>query len=120
MSLVRPQGIQLRRKLNFNLQATSLALNGLPAMSVARPHFWGNPWVVGLIACACRSPGECTHNTFRCESAQDAVTAFKAWAGNWPSTRRTRLHELQGKNLACYCAIGAPCHRDVLIDLANP
>lgn len=26
---------------------------------------------------------------------------------------------LRGKNLACWCAIGAPCHADVLLELAN-
>lgn len=27
--------------------------------------------------------------------------------------------ELRGKNLACWCKPGAPCHADVLIELAN-
>jgi hypothetical protein len=27
--------------------------------------------------------------------------------------------ELGGKNLACWCAEGAACHADVLLDLAN-
>lgn len=27
--------------------------------------------------------------------------------------------ELRGKNLACWCAPGQPCHADVLLDLAN-
>ena len=30
-----------------------------------------------------------------------------------------RLPELRGKNLACWCALDAPCHADVLLDLAN-
>lgn len=29
------------------------------------------------------------------------------------------LHELRGKNLACWCKPGTPCHADVLLDLAN-
>jgi hypothetical protein len=29
------------------------------------------------------------------------------------------IHELRGKDLACTCPIGAPCHADVLLDLAN-
>ena len=29
------------------------------------------------------------------------------------------LHELRGKDLACWCEIGAPCHGDILIELAN-
>ncbi len=27
--------------------------------------------------------------------------------------------ELAGKNLACWCALDAPCHADVLLELAN-
>lgn len=30
-----------------------------------------------------------------------------------------RLTELRGKNLACWCALDAPCHADVLLELAN-
>lgn len=29
------------------------------------------------------------------------------------------LDELRGKNLACWCKEGAPCHADVLLELAN-
>jgi hypothetical protein len=29
------------------------------------------------------------------------------------------LSELRGKNLACFCKIGEPCHADVLLELAN-
>lgn len=30
------------------------------------------------------------------------------------------LTELRGKNLACWCPLDAPCHADVLLELANP
>ena len=29
------------------------------------------------------------------------------------------LDELRGKDLACWCKIGEPCHADILIELAN-
>ena len=29
------------------------------------------------------------------------------------------LHELRGKNLACWCRLDQPCHADVLLELAN-
>jgi hypothetical protein len=32
---------------------------------------------------------------------------------------RAALEELRGKNLACWCKPGAPCHADVLLELAN-
>jgi len=31
----------------------------------------------------------------------------------------SRLPELRGKNLACWCRPGTPCHADVLLELAN-
>ena len=30
-----------------------------------------------------------------------------------------KVAELRGKNLACWCALDAPCHADVLLELAN-
>ena len=40
-----------------------------------------------------------------------------------PYSDRTRitsaLSELRGKNLACWCPLGQPCHADVLLELAN-
>jgi hypothetical protein len=30
-----------------------------------------------------------------------------------------KVRELRGKNLACWCAVGQPCHADVLLALAN-
>jgi len=29
------------------------------------------------------------------------------------------IAELRGKNLACWCALDAPCHGDVLLEIAN-
>ena len=29
------------------------------------------------------------------------------------------LHGLKGKNLACWCPPGVPCHADVLLEIAN-
>lgn len=32
---------------------------------------------------------------------------------------RTIQGELRGKDLACWCKIGEPCHADVLLEIAN-
>jgi hypothetical protein len=37
------------------------------------------------------------------------------WAADYPSD----LLPLRGKNLACWCKLGEPCHADVLLELAN-
>jgi hypothetical protein len=36
-----------------------------------------------------------------------------------PVQTRALFEELRGKNLACWCAIDAPCHADILLRLAN-
>lgn len=95
-----------------------MALNKLPAVKVDRATAWGNCFAVGLIRCGCRSPGECDHNRFRCESAAQAVEEFR----RIPRSER-RIAEIKaqlgGKNLACWCKPGAPCHADVLLEIAN-
>lgn len=32
---------------------------------------------------------------------------------------KNNLYLIKGKNLACFCVIGADCHREVLLDFAN-
>ena len=36
-----------------------------------------------------------------------------------PTTLADVRTELRGKNLACWCKLGEPCHADVLLRLAN-
>jgi hypothetical protein len=71
-------------------------------VSVTRPGKWGNPYKVG--------PGFGT-----AESAVDAYRRLIA-AGAY---LRQNLHEIRGKNLACWCALDQPCHADVLLEIAN-
>jgi hypothetical protein len=37
----------------------------------------------------------------------------------WIEEGMLDLTPLRGKNLACWCPIGSPCHADVLLELAN-
>jgi len=59
-----------------------------------------------------------------------AKTAFRQWLkGTNPSPRPdledrrqwilNNIADLRGKNLACWCKPGEPCHADVLLELAN-
>ena len=86
----KPKRIQLRRARGWRLP------DG--AKSVARPHGWGNPFIVG------------TDGT-----AAECVAKYREWI-----VKQDRdFSELRGKDLACWCKPGAPCHADVLIELAN-
>lgn len=116
--MTKPVGIQLSRRKGFNLQAYSRALNGLPAVNVSRPGKYGNPYRVGIVACGCRSAGECSHNAFNCETAAEAVERYRDLPRS--ETRLAQIKaELAGKNLGCWCRPGDPCHRNVLLELAN-
>lgn len=62
-----PIRIQRKRAKGFNLQAASIAANGLACVSVTRPSKWGNPFVAGdTYLTVDGEEGECV-------SASDAV-----------------------------------------------
>ncbi len=48
---------------------------------------------------------------------------FEADLAEMPNADRAfyldKVKELRGKNLACWCKLDAPCHADVLLELAN-
>jgi hypothetical protein len=91
-------------------------------VSVARPSIWGNPFIVG--------------KSIGCDDQADAVEMHENWlaygdTAPYPlpgETKRLevlrekvlgRIHELRGKNLACFCALDAPCHADILLEAAT-
>jgi hypothetical protein len=103
LSQTEPHRVQLSRQRGWRMPANTV--------KVCRPGPWGNPYKVG------KGPNEW--------SAQEAVKAYekdlksgrlKDAAGK-PMIER--LPELAGKNLACWCALNAPCHADVLLTLAE-
>lgn len=80
-------------------------------VSVCRPGRFGNPFMVG--------PDR---------SQRMAVECFRHWlttpgiTAGIPEKKQAildGLESLRGKNLACFCKPGTPCHADVLLDLAN-
>jgi hypothetical protein len=100
------------------LQAATIAANGLPAVNVARPGLWGNPFIIGMSRCTGQGVG------FTEQKIEDAATAVRYFREmltvkqrNFPSAEE--IKGLRGKNLACWCKPGEPCHADVLLELAN-
>lgn len=80
-------------------------------VSVCRPGRFGNPFIVG--------PDR---------TQRQAVKCFRVWlttphiTAGIPEKKQAileGLESLRGKNLACFCGPGTPCHADVLLDLAN-
>ena len=97
-----PKRIQLGRRKGWRMPQNTV--------KVDRSTVWGNPFRV--------APGF---------PARLAVRAFRTWLADdatdlCPSRRKVilgRLPELKGRDLACWCAEGEPCHADVLLELAN-
>jgi len=93
---------------------------------VTRPGIFGNPFTVAQLR-------ELNYIGTDAELSAACVGAFREWLKGdyrrvWDGARsewqRNRLlnnlHQLRGKNLACFCALDKPCHADVLLELANP
>ena len=135
MTTTKPVRLQRSRRPGANLQAESLATNGLPAVSVTRPGKWGNPYVA--IRCWYHGPIErlglgafdaVTAADADREGARIAVAEFRCDALKRPAYV---FAELRGRNLACWCKApvydtegtivrpGDPCHADVLLEIAN-
>lgn len=96
----------------------------LNTVSVTRPGKHGNPFFAGCgigygyfdenmnpVNYNDRDPAQCVH-MFRIRMRE-----MKDWQ---PEEYETYIAPLRGKNLACFCKLGAPCHADVLLGLANP
>jgi hypothetical protein len=49
----------------------------------------------------------------------EAVDELRAAFDGNPMLRMQAQAQLGGKNLACWCKHGEPCHADVLIEMAN-
>lgn len=136
---MKPQRIRLSRKKGFRLPPNTV--------NVARPTKWGNPERVvrdevreddesdgpyGPWLCLMRGstyPPELMKSfggwwfSTKLEALQKAVDMFRFRLTTDIASCRLpiadQLHELRGKNLACWCRLDAPCHADVLLELAN-
>jgi hypothetical protein len=107
----RPQRVQRSRVKGWKTPPNTVY--------VGRPTKWGNPFRVSTAKCSCRSVGECNHHC--AATAEEAVRLYRVWAEGWTNDRglKTKLKELRGKNLSCWCPLDKPCHADVLLELAN-
>lgn len=104
---MKPHRIQLSRKKGFRLPPNTV--------SVARPTKWGNPFV-GDAAAAVEAFRQWWQGSCSVSVGPDEPIKRMAFI---PAHERPSLASLRGKNLACWCKLDAPCHADVLLELAN-
>jgi hypothetical protein len=97
---------------------------------VTRPGKWGNPfksgklgkrWAVGMFRLLMkRRSTEIQRRLIKTGITEDAALfayiGLQCGCGHY---MQTHLADLRGKNLACWCKPGDPCHADVLLELAN-
>lgn len=97
-----PQRIQLHRTRGWKKPPNTVV--------VARPTKWGNPFPVGKT-----SPYDFVPDR------ETSVGFYRRWikTPEGKETARAAKLELAGKNLACWCPLGGPCHGDVLLEIAN-
>jgi hypothetical protein len=91
-----PERIQLRRAKGWRKPPG--------AVVVSRPSRWGNPYRAGV-------DGDAAW----CAAAYRRALMTGGLAVSVADVRR----ELGGRDLACWCPPGAPCHADVLLAIAN-
>jgi hypothetical protein len=75
------------------------------AVYVGRPTRWGNPYRVQMPMV---------------DRLESVLTRFREYALSKLSMGDVEwLEPLRGKDLACFCKEGSPCHADILLELAN-
>lgn len=109
---MKPMRIQRKRTRGWRIPENTVC--------VTRPGKWGNLFEVGS-----KVPDYCFERLSGLQKAlfpnrtvvdaKGAVILFEKF--QLPSMN-PRL--LKGKNLACWCKEGEPCHGDVLLEKANP
>lgn len=99
-----PIRVQLRRTKGWRMPENT--------MKVDRTTKWGNPY-----------PAKAGKRHIPMEAGltpAQAVSQFRGRMTGLVAIEAIDLTPLRGKNLACWCALDAPCHADVLLELANP
>lgn len=113
-----PHRIQRKRTKGWKMPENTIA--------VTRPGKFGNPFRVGgwfamdtmgMSWCEA-TPGFEDDRFTLLETAEQAVQMFREYRQKYPLLK-SDIEELRGKDLACWCKIGQPCHADVLLEIAN-
>lgn len=109
-----PIRIQRKRTKGWKMPANTVY--------VGRPSKWGNPFKVG---------GTVYNHfgtEFKIRTVEQAINCYKnlvlvklnpGFIFGQELIMKADLSELKGKNLACWCKEGSPCHADILLEMAN-
>lgn len=86
---------------------------------VGRPTKYGNPWSPNNHSVVTIKAGRVTDS--RRGTIEECIESYCEDINNGSIglSVPTIRHELAGKNLACWCPLGQPCHADELLKIAN-
>ena len=97
-----PERIQRRRTKGWRMPEG--------VVYVGRGSRWGNPFAVGkMYLTVAAGP----------QPVVDAEQAVRLYREAMRPLAHQIRQSLQGKTLACWCALDQPCHADVLLEIAN-
>lgn len=106
-----PERVQLRRTKGWRMPPNTV--------KVTRPGKWGNPFKVGKVYGWSEHEGDEIEGPFTpIKDATEAVSVYRSWIVDQHDLIDDAC-SLRGKNLACWCKPGEPCHADVLLEIAN-
>ena len=97
----KPKRIQRKRTKGWRMPENTVY--------VGRPTKWGNPFKVG----------DKNGKGIVLKTPSMVVEEYRRWLESDTSLAFVAQRELRGKDLACWCKPGDPCHADVLIKVAN-
>jgi hypothetical protein len=123
--MTKPERIQLSRKKGWRMPPNTVKVDRATGFGNPFPIVKGTQTTMGVTTDVWTvgtwdGPAMWLRDT-KAEAAEISVKAFSAWIEQ-PARDQllTRVKtELRGKNLACWCRPGEPCHADVLLELAN-
>mgnify|MGYP001807463986 CR=1 FL=1 len=99
MTDITPHRVKLERRKGWRMPENTV--------KVDRTMPFGNPYQAGTDGDGDR---QMLANLFR---------AYLNREGAGIALLERARRELRGKNLACWCPVGGPCHAEVLLDLVN-
>lgn len=88
---------------------------------VGRPTKWGNPFLINGTTTITDRKKDGTLVKVKQIKTNNIAECLRAYEREYikETDLIEELEELRGKNLACWCKPGGPCHADILLELAN-
>ena len=101
--MTEPKRIQRKRARGWKMPENTIY--------VGRPTKWGNPFPLSDYGNFDNAREVCLEDFIACLQERQEYP--------WAQWIVDHIHELRGKDLACWCKEGDACHADVLLQLAN-